>query len=294
MVRIHFPPAGSQMRTWFSRNPGVSLLLAKRRGGGARRRAISPMCARPHRCGREPGFCSSRSPRRGDDPARAWRRPEPVEAFVLNTKRYAVFDGDSVTVADGKESVLGALLSPIDLNPHAEENSVSKAWIKTHAWPAMRANWEHGAPFPAWADHPAVRRMSVSNPRFLKHNLNRMLRDADGRMLPKASQIRPFNVFIVSTCKIDGKDIAVVAPYERAPSKWRPRMGADRQRRDPHRRTRYIITKQHLDLSHRPDRPFQNDEAVAVPIDDRIGEWHRVAVPAIRALGSSRLPAVSA
>jgi hypothetical protein len=47
----------------------------------------------------------------------------------------------------------------------------------------------------------------------------------------------------------------------------------------------YIITKQHLDLSHRPDRPFQNDEAVAVPIDDRISEWHRVAVPAIRALG---------
>ena len=139
---------------------------------------------------------------------------------MLNTKRYAVFDGDSVTVADGKESVLGALLSPLDLNPHAEENSVSKAWIKTHVWPAMRANWELRTPFPAWADRPAVRRMSVSNPRFLKHNLNRMMRDADGRMLPKASQIRPFNFFIVSTCKVDGKDVAVVAPYERDPSKW--------------------------------------------------------------------------
>ena len=39
-------------------------------------------------------------------------------------------------------------------------------------------------------------------------------------MLPKASQIRPFNFFIVSTCKVDGKDVAVVAPYERDPSKW--------------------------------------------------------------------------
>src|SRR6516165_6986594 len=48
---------------------------------------------------------------------------------------------------------------------------------------------------------------------------------------------------------------------------------------------RYIITKEHLDLSKSPDRPFRNDEAVAVRIDDRLGEWHRVAVPAIRALG---------
>src|SRR6516165_5398104 len=41
----------------------------------------------------------------------------------------------------------------------------------------------------------------------------------------------------------------------------------------------------HLDLSQSPNRPFQNDEAVAVPIDDRMSEWHRVTVPAIRALG---------
>jgi hypothetical protein len=95
-------------------------------------------------------------------------KPEPVEAFVLNTKRYAVFDGDSITVVDGKQSVLGALLSPIDLNPHAEEQSISKAWIQTHAWPAMRSYWQYGRPFPDWADRPAVMRLSVSNPRFLK------------------------------------------------------------------------------------------------------------------------------
>jgi hypothetical protein len=260
-------------------------------------------------------------------------RPEPVEAFVLNTKRYAVFDGDSVTVADGKESVLGALLSPIDLNPYVEENSVSKAWIKTRAWPAMRGNWEHGTPFPAWADRPAVRRMSVSNPRSLKHNLNRMMRGADSRILPKTSQIRPFNFFIVSTCKLDGKDVAVVAPYERDPSKWRDlewvrtdngeiltdeqkqhlktvaqKLREHMSRRSPETMTRsgalcgprtrgvlyrrpiilgdrYIITKEHLDLSQNPDRPFQNDEAVVVPVDDRKSEWPRVTVPAIRALG---------
>jgi hypothetical protein len=60
-------------------------------------------------------------------------KPEPVEAFVLNTKRYAIFDSDNITVVEGKESVLGALLSPIDLNPLAEENSISKAWTQTHA-----------------------------------------------------------------------------------------------------------------------------------------------------------------
>jgi hypothetical protein len=258
---------------------------------------------------------------------------EPVEAFVLNTKRYAIFDCDSVTVIEGKESVLGAMLSPIDLNPFTEENSISKDWIQTHAWPAMRANWEHGTPFPDWADLPAVVRLSVSNPRFLRHNLKRLMRGTDGKMLPKGSQIRPFNFFIASTCKIDGKDVAVVAAYERDPVKWRDlewvrtdngetltaeqkqhlktvgqKLREHMSRRSPEMMTqsgalcgphsrgvlyrgpiipgdRYIATKESLDLSQSPDRPFQNDEPVVVPVDDRKSEWHRVTVPAIRALG---------
>jgi hypothetical protein len=197
----------------------------------------------------------------------------------------------------------------------------------------MRANWVRGTPFPDWADRPAVRRLSVSNPRFLKHNLKNLMRGANGKMLPKGSQIRPFNFFIVSTFRMDGKDVAVVAPYERDPSKWRDlewvrtdngehlspeqkrhlktvgqQLREHLSRRSPEMMTksgalcgshtrgvlyrrpivlgdRYIATKESLDLCQSPDRPFQNDEAVVVPVDDRKSEWHRVTVPAIRALG---------
>jgi len=150
-----------------------------------------------------------------------------IRALAVSAKRYALYRADG-SIADRKESVLGMLLSPVEHAADDDTEDAGKDWI-TQVWSDLIPALAEGRmPEVSWLDVPAVRRLSLSSPTIMKQI--DALNVVDGKRLPRASQIKPFNFFLVTTGRqlrsVDARSdslyetIPLIAAFERDPSQW--------------------------------------------------------------------------
>jgi hypothetical protein len=125
-----------------------------------------------------------------------------VQALFIAEKCYCLLDANGV-LADGKASILGMYLSPVD-------NFIAEAWHY------IIDLWRGARPSDAcrerpWLDCPAVRAMPASTPAFWERS--------------KSVAPRPFDLFLVAQVmgrkpsEMD-KLAIVLAPFEPGPERW--------------------------------------------------------------------------
>jgi hypothetical protein len=144
-----------------------------------------------------------------------------AEALCISSKRYCLINPNG-SLADRKESVLGMLLSPLEAAPGDDRQDASHSWIDD-AWRVVVHLCETSRlPEGSWLGLPAVRRIGNSTPGIDRQILRALNRDLAGHALEASERCRPFNFLITATavCDRTKETRAVLAPFERDPSKW--------------------------------------------------------------------------
>ncbi len=153
------------------------------------------------------------------------KREERGLCYAIAAKRYVLYapspDG-GIDIIKASEHGLGRFLDP--LSPHTERRVAGggRQWIHD-AWTwILTAHDDPDAPLPAWADLPALSRVSVSSPVLLRPfaawNAGR----------PWDQQVKPFNFLLAATLHPFGKPTALdetdkirlIAPYSSDPDDW--------------------------------------------------------------------------
>jgi hypothetical protein len=138
------------------------------------------------------------------------RISEQITALAISPKRYCLYNRVG-QVVEHKESAIGMLMSPVDPAPGDDTSDASKHW-HLEAWRVVGRFFDGKDANDYWLNRPSVRRLAISKP----HTMTTLAAFNDGK--PKIEQLRPFN-FIMAATSLDGKTVAVVAPFERDPAK---------------------------------------------------------------------------
>jgi hypothetical protein len=142
----------------------------------------------------------------------------PLYAFAISAKRYALFtldDRGEPSIVEAKEHGLGHLRNPTDLDAEGQE------WVR-EVWLALvREGLGHRLDWPAWADRPAVSRVSVSTVGLLETfaSLNRGQSYAD--------IVKPTNFALsVQVARlgyplgVDPERFQLIAQFDKDPTHW--------------------------------------------------------------------------
>jgi hypothetical protein len=143
---------------------------------------------------------------------------------AISAKRYVVYCPDeagTIEMLKRSEHGLGAYLDPLRPGKDRPDAKGNQIWIDD-AWDwILAAHNDPDAPLPAWADRPAVSRITVSSPALWRPF---RLRNS-GRSW--AEQIKPFNFLLVANIhpdgyppNADGSKFRLVAPYTDNPDTW--------------------------------------------------------------------------
>ena len=137
--------------------------------------------------------------------------------YAISAKRYALVnhDGDGLDVRKCSEHGLGHLLNPTD--PESE----NRDWMR-QVWEGItREAFGLSQEEPAWLDHPALSRLTISGPELL-----RPFADLNAGK-PYVDQVKPFNFLLAAHVRpfghpdnADSERFQLVAPYEADPRQW--------------------------------------------------------------------------
>jgi hypothetical protein len=144
--------------------------------------------------------------------------------YAISAKRYVVYTRDEagkIKILKRSEHGLGAYLDPLTPNQERPDTKGNRIWID-EAWNwILAAHHNPDAPLPAWADQPAVSRITVSSPVLWRpfHLRNRGRKWVD--------QIKPFNFLMVATIDpfgyppgVDPTKFRLIAAYNDNPDTW--------------------------------------------------------------------------
>jgi hypothetical protein len=144
--------------------------------------------------------------------------------YAISAKRYVVYVIDSageIKILKRSEHGLGAYLDPLTPGHERRDSHGNRIWIDD-VWKWILAAHENpDAPLPAWADRPAVSRITISSvPLWRPFRLgNRGRRWAD--------RIKPFNFLMVVTIDpfgyapgVDPAKFRLIVAYNDNPDTW--------------------------------------------------------------------------
>jgi hypothetical protein len=144
--------------------------------------------------------------------------------YAISAKRYVVYLVDSagkIKILKRSEHGLGAYLDPLTPNQDRRDAKGNRIWIDdTWRW-ILAAHNNPDAPLPAWAQRPAISRITISSPALWRPFARR------NRGRSWAGQIKPFNFLMVATIDpfgyppgVDPTKFRLIAPYNDDPDTW--------------------------------------------------------------------------
>jgi hypothetical protein len=144
--------------------------------------------------------------------------------YAISAKRYAVYSQDeagNIKIIKRSEHGLGAYLDPLTPGNDCRESHGNRIWIDD-AWRWILAAHDNPeAPLPAWADRPAISRITISSTALWRPF---RFRNRGGSW---AEQIKPFNFLMVVTIDpfgyppgADPTKLRLIAPYNDNPDTW--------------------------------------------------------------------------
>jgi hypothetical protein len=144
--------------------------------------------------------------------------------YAISAKRYVVYLVDSagkIKILKRSEHGLGAYLDPLTPNHEWRDDKGNRIWIDD-AWRwILAAHEDPEAPLPAWADQPAISRITISSTALWRPFARR------NRGRNWADQIKPFNFLMVATIDpfgfppgVDSTKFRLIAAYDDNPDTW--------------------------------------------------------------------------